>query len=74
VPLALGRYTLLVLIPVMIGSGGPPAPLTLWTIAGLDLLWLFVAAAILSRSRTEGTGPPSRQVRNRAEQKQAQVY
>jgi hypothetical protein len=31
-PLTLGLYTILVLIPVMIASGGPPAPLALWTI------------------------------------------
>ncbi|WP_248966160.1 hypothetical protein, partial [Sphaerisporangium perillae] len=33
-PLTLGLYTILVLIPVMIASGGPPAPLALWTIGG----------------------------------------
>lgn len=59
-PLALGGYTLLVLIPVMIGSGGPPAPLALWTIAGWDLLWLLVAAAVLVRSRADAAAPPSR--------------
>src|SRR5262249_45377953 len=52
-PLALGLYTLLVLIPAMAGSGGPPAPLALWAIAGWDLLWLLVAAAVLVRSRAE---------------------
>jgi hypothetical protein len=34
-PLTLGLYTILVLIPVMIASGGPPAPLALWTHRGL---------------------------------------
>ncbi|MGW4210385.1 hypothetical protein ACWEIJ_20520 [Lentzea sp. NPDC004789] len=48
-PLALGLYTVLVLIPVMIGSGGPPAPLALWTIAGWDLLWFLLAARAVSR-------------------------
>jgi len=38
-PLTLGLYTILVLIPVMIASGGPPAPLALWTIGGWDMLW-----------------------------------
>ncbi|WP_433050481.1 hypothetical protein [Dactylosporangium sp. CS-033363] len=59
-PLALGLYTLLVLIPAMAGSGGPPAPLALWAIAGWDLLWLLVAAAVLVRSRAEGAAPASR--------------
>ncbi|WP_433209741.1 hypothetical protein ACQP00_45810 [Dactylosporangium sp. CS-047395] len=59
-PLALGLYTLLVLIPAMVGSGGPPAPLALWVIAGWDLLWLLVAAAVLARSRMEGAAPAGR--------------
>jgi hypothetical protein len=46
-PLALGLYTIVVLIPVMIGSGGPPAPLALWTIAGWDLLWCTLSASVL---------------------------
>lgn len=33
-PLTLGLYTILVLIPVMIASGGPPAPLALWICIG----------------------------------------
>ncbi len=50
VPLVLGVYTIIVLIPVLIGSGGPPAPAALWTIAGWDVLWLAVAVAVLTRS------------------------
>lgn len=50
-PLTLGLYTILVLIPVMIGSGGPPAPLALWTIGGWDLLWFVLSASVLSRTR-----------------------
>jgi hypothetical protein len=50
-PLTLGLYTILVLIPVMIGSGGPPAPLALWTIAGWDLLWFVLSASVLNRTR-----------------------
>ena len=59
-PLALGLYTLFVLVPVMIGSGGPPAPAALWTIAGWDLLWLLVAATVLARTRSDGSAPRSR--------------
>jgi hypothetical protein len=50
-PLTLGLYTILVLIPVMIGAGGPPAPLALWTIGGWDLLWFALSASVLSRTR-----------------------
>ncbi len=51
-PLTLGLYTIVVLIPMMISSGGPPAPLALWTIAGWDLLWFAVSATVLSRTRS----------------------
>jgi hypothetical protein len=51
-PLTLGMYTILVLIPVMIGTGGPPAPLALFTIAGWDLLWFTLSASVLDRTRT----------------------
>lgn len=44
-PLMLGLYTILVLIPVMITSGGPPAPLALWTIGGWDMLWFVLSAS-----------------------------
>jgi len=59
-PLTLGLYTILVLIPVMIGSGGPPAPLALWTIGGWDLLWFVLSASVLSRTR-----PPSQTTEQR---------
>jgi hypothetical protein len=50
-PATHGVYTLAVLIPVMSGSGGPPAPAALWTIAGWDLLWCALAASLLMRAR-----------------------
>jgi hypothetical protein len=31
----------------MIASGGPPAPLALWTIGGWDLLWFALSASLL---------------------------
>jgi ABC-type transport system involved in multi-copper enzyme maturation permease subunit len=46
-PLTLGLYTILVLTPVMIASGGPPAPLALWTIGGWDMLWFVLSASLL---------------------------
>jgi len=50
-PMILGLFTILVLIPVMIGSGGPPAPLALWTIAGWDLLWFTVCVLVLRQGQ-----------------------
>jgi len=50
-PALLGSYTLLVLIPVMIGTGGPPAPAALWIIAIWDVLWCALAANLVLRSR-----------------------
>lgn len=46
-PLTPGLYAVLVLIPVMIASGGPPAPLALWTIGGWDMLWFVLSASLL---------------------------
>jgi hypothetical protein len=58
-PLALGLYTIIVLIPVMIGSGGPPAPLALWTIGGWDLLWFLLSANVYSRARAALPSDPA---------------
>ncbi|MFI5957761.1 hypothetical protein [Cryptosporangium sp. NPDC051539] len=48
-PLVLGIYIFVVMTPVLIGSGGPPAPAAVWAIAGWDVLWALVAASALSR-------------------------
>ncbi|MFC4997832.1 hypothetical protein ACFPIJ_08325 [Dactylosporangium cerinum] len=56
-PLAVGAYVLAALMPVMIGSGGPPAPAALWTIAGWDALWSLVAVAALIRPSTVDAWP-----------------
>lgn len=58
-PLGLGVYTILVLIPVMIGSGGPPAPLALWIIAVWDVLWSALAATVLGRTRSAAATDPA---------------
>jgi len=58
-PLALGLGTVVVLIPVMIGSGGPPAPVALWTIAGWDLLWFALGATVFGRTRTAAPSKPA---------------
>jgi hypothetical protein len=54
-PLANGVYVVVVMLPVLIGSGGPPAPAALWTICGWDLLWAAMAAALLIHSRNVRT-------------------
>jgi hypothetical protein len=46
-PLVLGLYTVIVFIPVMIGTGGPPSTVALATIAGWDVLWLLAASSVL---------------------------
>ena len=50
-PLAVGAYVFVALIPVLIGSGGPPAPAAVWTICGWDVLWALTAAAALTGAR-----------------------
>lgn len=50
-PVAIGVYTFLVLLPALITSGGPPAPVALGAIAGWDLLWCVLAAAVLAAVR-----------------------
>ena len=47
-PLALGVYTMAVLVPVEIATGGPPATLALASIAVWDVLWLMLALSVLS--------------------------
>ena len=46
-PLILGLYTVIVFIPVLIGTGGPPSSAALVAIAGWDVLWLMVAGSVL---------------------------
>ncbi|HTJ38019.1 MAG TPA: hypothetical protein VL738_32695 [Dactylosporangium sp.] len=62
-PIGLGTYTIFVLIPVMIGSGGPPAPLALWTIAGWDAVFFALAACVLARAGSAATATPKVTVR-----------
>lgn len=50
-PVADGVYVFVVMLPVLIGSGGPPAPAALWTICGWDLLWAAMAAGLLIHTR-----------------------
>ena len=55
-PVIIGTYTLVALIPIMVGSGGPPAPAALWTICGWDLLWCLLAVSVLTAARWNAAG------------------
>ncbi|WP_073265758.1 hypothetical protein [Cryptosporangium aurantiacum] len=57
-PLALGIYVFAVLTPVLIGSGGPPAPAALWAIAGWDVLWALAAVGVLPPKSSVETDSP----------------
>lgn len=50
-PLLVGLYGLVVLPPAMIVSGGPPAPLATWVLAGWELCWLAMAIGVLVRTQ-----------------------
>lgn len=45
-PLAVGLWSIVVLTPALVVSGGPPAPVALWAIAGWDLTWLLLGVAV----------------------------
>lgn len=55
-PIAVGAYVFVILTPVLIGSGGPPAPAALWAIAGWDVLWALTAFAALTQAATPDRG------------------
>ena len=50
VVLALGSYVFVVLTPVIIASGGPPAVASLWALTGWQVLWVLIAAAVLAET------------------------
>ena len=56
-PLAVGVYVFVALIPVLIGSGGPPAPAALWSIAAWDLLWALLALSVLTNAQELSATP-----------------
>ncbi|GLZ50324.1 hypothetical protein Acsp06_65090 [Actinomycetospora sp. NBRC 106375] len=47
-PMLVGLWSLVVLTPALIASGGPPAPLALWAITGWELCWVALGAAVLT--------------------------
>lgn len=53
VPLVLGIYVFVPMTPLIIVSGGPPAPLGLVGLVGWEILWVLAAAAVLTASTAE---------------------
>jgi hypothetical protein len=60
-PLLVGLWSIVVLTPAIIVSGGPPAPVALWAIAGWELTWLLLGVAVLT-----GTSASARNAEARA--------
>ena len=50
VPVTLGIYVFVVLTPVLIASGGPPAVASLLALTGWEVLWLLVAIGVLTET------------------------
>lgn len=50
-PLAVGVWILVPVIPVLIATGGPPDPLALLTLIAWDVLWCVTGVAVLARMR-----------------------
>jgi hypothetical protein len=57
--LALGVYVFVVMTPLIIASGGPPAPAGLVALLGWEVLWVLVAVAVLVETAgvRRGTAP-----------------
>ncbi len=53
VPLVLGIYVFVPMTPLIIVSGGPPAPLGLVGLLGWEILWVLAAAAVLTASMAD---------------------
>lgn len=49
--LLVGVWSIVVLTPAIIASGGPPAPVALLAITGWDLTWLLLGLAALASTR-----------------------
>ncbi|TCK27869.1 hypothetical protein [Pseudonocardia endophytica] len=53
IPLVLGIYTFVPMTPMIIVSGGPPAPLALVGLLGWEILWVLLATAVLTASTAD---------------------
>lgn len=59
VPLTLGIYVPVIMIPAIIVSGGPPASGALVALAVWDVLWLLLGVGVLTRTaRVASAGAP----------------
>lgn len=58
-PLAVGLWMLVVVTPVLLTAGPPPATAAVWTIAGWDLCWLLLGAAALTQTARTRTPAPA---------------
>ena len=58
-PLVAGAYVFVVLIPVLIVSGAPPAPSAVWAIAGWEVCWMLIGISVLAVGPITA-GAPSR--------------
>jgi hypothetical protein len=54
---AITGYVVLVLIPVVVATGGPPAPPALAALLGWQVLWLLIAVAVLVEARRPALSP-----------------
>lgn len=54
-PLLVGLWSLVVLTPALVASGGPPAPLAPWAISGWVLLGIAVLAEVAVPARRRST-------------------
>lgn len=57
VTLGLGVYVFAVLFPLVIASGGPPAPAALAGLLGWQVLWVLIAVAVLVEARRPAFSP-----------------
>jgi hypothetical protein len=55
VPFAVGVWVLVVMTPVLIASGGPPAFAAVLTIAAWDVLWLLLGLSVLAETARDRT-------------------
>jgi hypothetical protein len=49
-PLAVGLWMLVVVTPVMLTMGPPPATAAIWALAGWDLCWLLLGVSALTQT------------------------
>ena len=56
-PLLVGLWAIVVLMPAVIATGGPPAPVATLAIAGWELTWLLLGVAAWTAATRASIGP-----------------